>query len=84
MDFVHFIDIHGEKISVVANAISYIRWGGIDAGGELMSTDIYVIGKKRAIANIDHREPENQRSLEKLIPVSWECQVFDEWEELKR
>lgn len=78
--FLNFVACNGDKFSILSTGISYIHWGGIDDQGGLVPTDIYIFGKKRAIASIDHRKPENQRSLEKLIPVSWECQVFDEWE----
>ena len=78
--FLNFTDIDGDKFSILPSGVSHIHWGGIDEDGDLVPTSIYIFGRKRAIANIDHRDSENQRNLSKLMPLGWECQVFDEWE----
>ena len=77
-DFLTLIATNGDKFSLRISGIAYIHWGGLTADGDLVETDIYVFGRKQAIVSIDHRLPENQRSLSKIIPVAWEYLTFDE------
>jgi hypothetical protein len=79
-NFVNFTDVSGDKKSILASVIAYIHWGGVDEDGDLVPTSIHILGRKNAIADIDHRDSENNIALSKIIP-GWESQVFTDKEE---